>query len=438
MKKRLLILTVITILTLTSMSFAMGEGFNDVTEEQWFYDSVTKMTEQDIFKGYPDGTFKPDNTVTYGEFIKMFVVATTGEDVGNSTEGHWVTNYYDKGIELGLYTEYDIMSKDFDNNIPRKIMAFMVANHFYGTEIKNYDLVEASIQDLDQGKPYQHEIIKSYGMGILTGYEDGSFKPNGTLTRAESATVINRILNENERVIPTFENVDKEAYWRNDPDYDEMVDWIETNKERINGELPKVQAPVDIIDGKVYVHDSTGNWTPDNSQYENIHEDIYNTLKTYYQFAKEKDLTLTVGGNKEYNRVTIGIKEKSTHTNDLFDFSFEGKPTKEGEAMSYVCQQFNKLFTDSSFNSYEEFVEYDRIGDEDFVEVNRKVFQQLYGKETGSKMCDYAKKVYIMKFDKENQCQKDLDLGTIQIDGYNVFHTDEVGGTNLLYIDEPL
>ena len=438
MKKRLLILTVITILTLTSMSFAMGEGFNDVTEEQWFYDSVTKMTEQDIFKGYPDGTFKPDNTVTYGEFIKMFVVATTGEDVGNSTEGHWVTNYYDKGIELGLYTEYDIMSKDFDNNIPRKIMAFMVANHFYGTEIKNYDLVEASIQDLDQGKPYQHEIIKSYGMGILTGYEDGSFKPNGTLTRAESATVINRILNENERVIPTFENVDKEAYWRNDPDYDEMVEWIEENKERINGELPKVQAPVDIIDGKVYVHDSTGNWTPDNSQYENIHEDIYNTLKTYYQFAKEKDLTLTVGGNKEYNRVTIGIKEKSTHTNDLFDFSFEGKPTKEGEAMSYVCQQFNKLFTDSSFNSYEEFVEYDRIGDEDFVEVNRKVFQQLYGKETGSKMCDYAKKVYIMKFDKENQCQKDLDLGTIQIDGYNVFHTDEVGGTNLLYIDEPL
>jgi len=425
-------------LTLTSMSFAMSESFSDVTPGKWFYDSVTKMTDQEIFKGYPDGTFKPNNTVTYGEFIKMFVVATTGEDVGNSTEGHWATNCYDKGIELGLYTEFDIREGDLDSDIPRKLMAFMVSNHFYGIEINNYDSVEASIHDLDQGKPYQHEIIKSYGMGILTGYEDGSFKPNGTLTRAESATVINRILNENERVIPTFENVDKEAYWRNDPDYDEMVDWIETNKERINGELPKVQAPVDIIDGKVYVHDSTGNWTPDNSQYENIHEDIYNTLKTYYQFAKEKDLTLTVGGNKEYNRVTIGIKEKSTHTNDLFDFSFEGKPTKEGEAMSYVCQQFNKLFTDSSFNSYEEFVEYDRIGDEDFVEVNRKVFQQLYGKETGSKMCDYAKKVYIMKFDKENQCQKDLDLGTIQIDGYNVFHTDEVGGTNLLYIDEPL
>ena len=427
-------------LTLTSMSFAMSESFSDVTPGKWFYDSVTKMTDQEIFKGYPDGTFKPNNTVTYGEFIKMFVVATTGEDVGNSTEGHWVTNYYDKGIELGLYTEYDIMSKDFDNNIPRKIMAFMVANHFYGTEIKNYDLVEASIQDLDQGKPYQHEIIKSYGMGILTGYEDGSFKPNGTLTRAESATVINRILNENERVIPTFENVDKEAYWRNDPDYDEMVDWIETNKERINGELPKVQAPVDIIDGKVYVHDSTNNWTPDNSQYENIHEDIYNTLKTYYQFAKDKGLTLTVGGDKEYNRVTIGIKEKSTHTNNLFAFDFSGTPLKNYfEVDPYVTQEFNKLFTDAHYleHSRQWISEHDRIGDKDFVEVNRKVFQQLYGKETGSKMCDYALKIYIDRFDKETSEFIDLGLETIQIDGYNVFYTDKVDGTSLLYIDEP-
>ncbi len=436
MKKRVILMSVMVLFVLTSASWALS--FSDVTKNNWYYDSVMKMTEQDIFKGYPDGTFKPDNAVAYSEFIKMFVVTVTGEDVGNSTSGHWAKNYYDKGIELGLYTEYDIMESNLDDDIPRKLMAFMVSNHFYGTEINNYDSVEASIHDLDQGKPYQHEIIKSYGMGILTGYEDGTFRPDNTLTRAESATVINRILNEDERALPSFKETDKEAYWKNDPEYTEMVAWIEKNKERINGELPKVQAPVDIIDGKVYVHDSTNNWTPDNSQYENIHEDIYNTLKTYYQFAKEKGLTLTVGGDKEYNRVTIGIKEKSTHTNNLFAFDFSGTPLKDYfEVDPYVTQKFNKLFTDSSFNSYEEFIEHDRIGDEGFIEVNRKVFQQLYGEATGSKMCDYAKKVYIMKFDKENQCQKDLDLGTIQIDGYNVFHTDEVGGTNLLYIDEP-
>lgn len=428
---------ILMILLLTSFSFA--QGFSDVTQGQWFYDSVTQMTETGIFKGYPDGTFKPNQTVSNAEFIKMFIVAVTGEDVGNSDTGHWAKNYYDKGIELGLYTEYDIQESDLDDNIPRKLMAFMVSNNFYGTEIENYDRIEESITDLDEGKPYQHEIIKSYGMGILTGYEDGTFKPNNTLTRAESATVINRILNENERVIPSFENTDQEAYWRDDPDYDEMVAWIEKNKERIDGKLPRVQAPIDIIDGKVYIQELDGDWTPDNSQYENIHEDIYNTLKTYYELAKEKGLTLTVGGNKLYNRITIGIKEKSTHMIDLFAFSFSGKPRQTAEVPPYVMQEFNKLFTDAHYleHGLDWLEEHDSIGDEDFVEVNRKVFQQLYGEEAGSKMCDYALQIYKDKFCTDSEGVEDLDLGTIQIDDYNVFHTDEVDGTNLLYIDEP-
>ncbi|NLK72932.1 MAG: S-layer homology domain-containing protein, partial [Clostridiales bacterium] len=93
-KMKVMIISILFMGLLTLNSIAIG--FSDVSDNQWFYNSVTKMTEQGIFKGYPDGTFKPDNTVTYGEFIKMFVVAVTGTDPGNSSSGHWAKNYYDK------------------------------------------------------------------------------------------------------------------------------------------------------------------------------------------------------------------------------------------------------------------------------------------------------------------------------------------------------
>ena len=65
------------------------------------------MSDKVIIKGYPDGSFRPDNTVTYGEFIKMALIAGTGRDEGNSTPGHWASNYYNKALELNYFTEYD-------------------------------------------------------------------------------------------------------------------------------------------------------------------------------------------------------------------------------------------------------------------------------------------------------------------------------------------
>ncbi|MGI6747012.1 MAG: S-layer homology domain-containing protein [Anaerovoracaceae bacterium] len=44
--------------------------------------NVNKMVEKNIIVGYPDGTFKPNNQVTYGEFIKMAVVGLTERSPG--------------------------------------------------------------------------------------------------------------------------------------------------------------------------------------------------------------------------------------------------------------------------------------------------------------------------------------------------------------------
>lgn len=53
--------------------------FSDIEPNQWFYNYVTTAFKKSIVKGYPDGSFKPGNTVNRAEFVKM-AIATAGFD----------------------------------------------------------------------------------------------------------------------------------------------------------------------------------------------------------------------------------------------------------------------------------------------------------------------------------------------------------------------
>ncbi len=427
----------------TSMSFAMGESFSDVTAGKWFYESITQMTESGIFKGYPDGTFKPDNTVTYGEFIKMFVVAVTGEDLGNSDTGHWAENYYEKGIELGLYTEHDIPMDVLKEGMPRKYMAILIANYFADVQVENYDLIKNSILDLHKGKPYQHEIIKAYGLGILTGYPDGDFKPDSSLTRAESATVISRMLNPEERVLPEFkEEPSHEAYWQDDPDYEEMVEWLEENQ---NGAVYGIDFTIE--DGKIVQSVKDGNnyyeWTPNTSNYQDMNKHVYLALKAYYDYAKENDMGLFINSGFPHDEIIIGLRENTRTTNTLFYFTFAGNPiTNSNEpnyVLPYVFYNQSAYFTDDDVDrlSVDVLIEKDRMGNDSLVDLNREIFKDLYGNTTGNKIMDYAIQLHKDSFDETTSEMVNLPNNKVNIDGVNIFNYDDNGSVRALYMDKP-
>ena len=209
MKKLMItILTVIMILGTSAVSY--GKDYSDIKSSNWAYDAVNAMSEKTIVKGYPDGTFKPNNTVTYGEFIKMALIAATGEDVGNTTSGNWATSYYIKALELGYFTEYDISKESLNKQITRAHMALIISFILGDIKIENYDEIQKGITDITYKTQYEYDITKSYAKGILTGYTDKTFKPEKTLSRAEAATVIYRLVDEGKRVYPGTET-DTEA-----------------------------------------------------------------------------------------------------------------------------------------------------------------------------------------------------------------------------------
>ncbi len=211
MKKTVAITLAASLLFASAAVYASDQQtYNDLKTTNWAYESVKAMSDKDIIKGYPDGSFKPQNTVTYGEFIKMMVIAATGEELTVAEKPHhWAYNYYQKALELNLFAEAEIDTTMLNNAIPRSDMALIISNGLGKTDVENYSEIEKIVKDVDSTTKYDYHIIKSYATGILSGYTDHTFKPEGTLNRAESALVIYRFTDENKRTPVTAESLEK-------------------------------------------------------------------------------------------------------------------------------------------------------------------------------------------------------------------------------------
>lgn len=198
-KKIILLILIIVVFSLSmGGSWAKEPLFSDVPANHWAHDSILKMQATGIIAGYPDGSFKPGKDVTYGEFIKMLAVAT---DVARPTEAgngkHWALPFYHACLNNFHFSEWDISEKQFDIAIPRKDMALAVSGAL-GRDVKiadygDYGRLMETINDIDKRHSHEFHIIKAYATGILTGYPDGSFRPDGVLNRAEAASVIRRL-----------------------------------------------------------------------------------------------------------------------------------------------------------------------------------------------------------------------------------------------------
>lgn len=210
MMKKTIALMLSLILVISTATAVYGTGYADVKTNNWAYEAINAMSDKTIVKGYPDGSFKPNSTVTYGEFIKMALIAATGEDVGNASKpDHWARNYYNKALELKYFTGHDISQAQLGNQITRGDMALIISAILGDVKIENYDEIQKGISDVTYQTEHEYDITKAYATGVLTGYTDNTFKPDKTLTRAESAMVIYRLVDESKREMPETEKKEK-------------------------------------------------------------------------------------------------------------------------------------------------------------------------------------------------------------------------------------
>ena len=109
--------------------------YSDVAATSWYNTAVSTLSSMGIITGYPDGTFRPNAAITRAEFAAI--------------------------------------AARFDNDGDKTAAKFSdIATHWA-----------------------KDEISIAYNNGWITGYPDGTFGPQRDITRAETMTLVNRVLN---------------------------------------------------------------------------------------------------------------------------------------------------------------------------------------------------------------------------------------------------
>ena len=187
-------------------AYAAGNvNFTDLKGYGWAKDYISVLTEKGGINGYPDGTFKPGNTMTNAEFIKTVVSSITGKEM-EKTRKHWASGYIDYALDNGIIQEGELNNLAYDIAATREKMAVIIARA--ADKLLDEDIVASDRQEVaksifdynnlsDYCKDY---VIDVYRAGIINGYADHTFGGKKTATRAEATAMIVRLLDESKRV----------------------------------------------------------------------------------------------------------------------------------------------------------------------------------------------------------------------------------------------
>lgn len=76
--------------------------FSDVKTNEWYTGYINIAANENVISGYPDGTFKPSENVSYSEAVTMLVNALGLKQVVDKSGGTWPSNYMSKASQLGI------------------------------------------------------------------------------------------------------------------------------------------------------------------------------------------------------------------------------------------------------------------------------------------------------------------------------------------------
>lgn len=161
--------------------------------DNWAYAQISSLINQGIASGYPDGTFKPDNTVTRAEFIVMINKAfgfNLSQDI-NYTDvkpDYWAYNDLKIAAAAGYIAGFEDGSMKPDSPVNREQAAVILAKVLVLDTSASKILPYTDAQTI--GAWSLNSISALFDAGLISGYPDGTFQPTNPITRAEAAVLI--------------------------------------------------------------------------------------------------------------------------------------------------------------------------------------------------------------------------------------------------------
>ena len=157
----------------------------------WAEDDINKLVQDNIITGYKDGSFKPDNKITRAEFVTILVKAfcLKAEDgkVFADTEKHWAVDSIRIANANGIVDGYSDTKFGPDDYITREQMAVMITKAARTGEAKE----DAKFKDMGEVSSWAASAVNAAKeSGIISGYNDNTFRPKNNAKRAEAVKII--------------------------------------------------------------------------------------------------------------------------------------------------------------------------------------------------------------------------------------------------------
>lgn len=144
-------------------------NFIDV-KDHWATQTIVKLYNEGLIEGYPDYTFRPNESITREEVIEIL-----NNDLKQSQAAY-----------------KDPLSSRPDEPVKRSEVIVMLMRAY---EIPMIEKDHSPFKDVDKNQFAYQEIISFNEYGLITGYEDQTFRPDDSVTRAEFAALLNRVRN---------------------------------------------------------------------------------------------------------------------------------------------------------------------------------------------------------------------------------------------------
>lgn len=201
--------TVLTQVSFLFANFAYAASFPDVDDLHIHNGAVEYLKSKGIVSGYPDGTFQPEQTINRAEALKMVMLSVTGETDSTQIiafpdviESDWFYDHVKKAVDLGVVTGYE------DGT-------FKPANNINFAESLKIILLAFGEEPAETAtsKPYSdveltdwYAAFAEYGKTkqFLWPLDDGKLHADRDITRGEFAEMIYRVMYTNEKELDSF------------------------------------------------------------------------------------------------------------------------------------------------------------------------------------------------------------------------------------------
>ncbi len=173
--------------------------FNDIKETNWYRDAVQYVYDRGMMNGMAPKNFEPAASASRAMMVTILYRMEGEPDAGTanfSDVADWM--YYANSVawatEKGIVTGHEDGTFQPDNEVTREQLVSMLYRY---AKLKGYDTTKGkkNTQFIDSGiiEPYAQEAVEwAASIGLVNGYQDGSFRPGGKAARAEVAAILMR------------------------------------------------------------------------------------------------------------------------------------------------------------------------------------------------------------------------------------------------------